>query len=91
MNRLSLGPLWWFVIVGSAIALAVIAGGSVRGGGMVLAAVFAVAGLARLVLSDKLAGALVIRSRFLDGAAFLIFAGAILLLFSIVKLTPLPA
>lgn len=90
MNRFDLGPLWWFVIIGSAIALAIVATSSVRAGGMVLAAVFAAAGLGRFALPDKRAGALFIRSRLLDGTALLVLGGAILFLFSVVKLTPLP-
>lgn len=91
MNRVSLGPLWWFVIAGSAVSLAVIATGSVRGGGLLLAVVLAVTGIGRIVLSDRLVGALVIRSRGVDGAAFFILAAAVAVLFSVVKLTPLVA
>ncbi|WP_446665244.1 DUF3017 domain-containing protein [Flexivirga sp. B27] len=90
MNKFSLGPLWWFVILGSAVALFVLSTGPVRGGGYLLALVFAVAGLGRLALPESLVGALVIRSRALDGAAFLILACAIGFIFGIVKLTPLP-
>lgn len=89
MSRFRLGPLWWFVIVGSLLALGIIATGAVRGGGYLLAAVLALTGVGRIMLSEKAAGALVIRSRAADGVAFLAFALAVLLIFSVVKLTPL--
>lgn len=89
MNKFRLGPLWWFVIIGSVAGLIVLSTGPVRGGGYLLAAVLAVAGLARLVLPERLLGAFVVRSRGVDGAAFLILAIAVGFLFSIVKLTPL--
>lgn len=91
MKKFRLGPLWWFVLLGSALALLVVSTGPVRGGGYLLAAVFALTGLGRLALPESLVGALVIRSRALDGAAFLLLACAIAFIFSIVKLTPLPA
>ncbi|MFC6708011.1 DUF3017 domain-containing protein [Flexivirga alba] len=90
MNKFPLGPLWWFVILGSVLGLVVLSTGPVRGGGYLLAAVLAVAGLARLILPERLLGALVIRSRGVDGAAFLILAILVGVIFSIVKLTPLP-
>lgn len=89
MNKFRLGPLWWFVILGSAVALLVLTTGSVRLGGYLLAGVFAVAGLGRMALPDSVVGAFVIRSRALDGAAFLLIACAVGVIFSIVKLTPL--
>ena len=91
MTRFGLGPLWWFVILGSLLGLGVIATGAVRGGGYVLAAVLACAGIGRLVLSDRLLGALVIRSRGVDAAAFLLLGCALAVIFTVVKLTPLPA
>ena len=91
MTRFGLGPLWWFVIVGSLLGLGVIATGAVRAGGYVLAAALGLAGLGRIVLSEKTAGALVIRSRSLDGAVFLALACAVALIFTVVKLAPLPA
>jgi hypothetical protein len=89
VNEFRLGPLWWFVIVGSALGLVVLASGAVRGGGFLIAAVLAVAGLGRLVLPERLIGAFVIRSRGVDGVAFLVLAIAVGVIFSIVKLTPL--
>lgn len=91
MTRFRLGLLWWFVVIGSAAGLAVIATGSVRAGGYIIAATLAITGLGRIVLSEKVAGALVIRSRVLDGAALLALACAVALVFTFVKLTPLPA
>ena len=91
MTRFSLGPLWWFVLLGSLVGLGVIATGAVRGGGYVLAVTLAVAGLGRMALPEKLVGALVIRSRCADGLAFLVLAAAVAVIFTLVKLTPLPA
>ena len=91
MTRFRLGLLWWLVIIGSLVGLGVIATGSVRPGGYVLAAALGLAGLGRIVLSERVAGALVIRSRGLDAAAFLALACAVALIFTVVKLTPLPA
>ncbi len=90
MNKFRLGLLWWFVILGSALALVVLSTGPVRGGGYLLATVLAVAGLGRVALPESVVGALVIRSRGVDGAAFLILAILVGVIFSIVKLTPLP-
>ncbi|HWC23449.1 MAG TPA: DUF3017 domain-containing protein [Flexivirga sp.] len=89
MNKFRLGPLWWFVILGSIIALIVLSTGPVRGGGYLLAAVLAIAGLGRMALPESVVGALVIRSRAVDGAAFLLLALLVGVIFSIVKLTPL--
>lgn len=91
MSRFSLGPLWWFVIVGSVAGLAAIAAGAVRSGGYLLAATLAVAGLGRIALPERLIGALVIRSRAADGLVFLVLALLVALIFAVVKLTPLPA
>lgn len=91
MNKFRLGPLWWFVILGCALGLVVMSTGPVRGGGYLLAAVLGVAGLGRMVLPESLVGALVIRSRGADGAAFLILACAVGVIFSIVRLSPLAA
>ncbi|GGB37950.1 hypothetical protein GCM10011492_30820 [Flexivirga endophytica] len=89
MNKFRLGPLWWFVILGTALALVVLSTGPVRGGGYLLALVLAVAGLGRIALPESLIGALVIRSRAVDGAAFLVLAAAVGFIFSVVKLSPL--
>ncbi|RNI22189.1 DUF3017 domain-containing protein [Flexivirga caeni] len=91
MTRFPLGPLWWFVAVGSALGLVVIAIGEVRAGGYLLAVVLGLTGIFRISLPDKAVGALAIRSRAGDGAALIILAIVVAILFSILKLTPLPA
>lgn len=89
MNKFRLGPLWWFVILGSITALIVLSTGPVRGGGYLLAAVLTIAGLGRMTLPESVVGALVIRSRAVDGAAFLLLALLVGVIFTVVKLTPL--
>ncbi|WP_265447934.1 DUF3017 domain-containing protein [Flexivirga meconopsidis] len=90
MTPFRLGPLWWLLAVGCVVALGVLTTTSVRAGGYLLAGCLAAAGLLRIYLPEKAVGALVIRSRMVDGVFFFTLAAAVAFIFSIVKLGGLP-
>nr|WP_279672594.1 DUF3017 domain-containing protein [Flexivirga meconopsidis] len=82
--------MWWLLAVGCVVALGVLTTTSVRAGGYLLAGCLAAAGLLRIYLPEKAVGALVIRSRMVDGVFFFTLAAAVAFIFSIVKLGGLP-
>jgi hypothetical protein len=79
-----LGP-WWAVLGGIAVALGLIAGGHVVGGGVVMSLTLGVGALLRALVPSRRVGGLVVRSRAFDTAAMLTLAVACLLLAAILK------
>ncbi|MDE9367112.1 DUF3017 domain-containing protein [Luteipulveratus sp. YIM 133132] len=81
-----LGPVWWFLASGCAVAVTVMVVGPLRTGGYLLAAVLVLAALARLVLPGSLCAGVAVRSRFLDAVMYVALAAAIAVIFEQVKL-----
>lgn len=88
MTPFKLGPMWWFLAVGSVIGVLVMVFGSLRTGGYVLAGFLIVTAMGRAVLPGSAAGGVAIRSRWVDVLFLLIAAAAVIGIFAAVRLTP---
>ncbi|GAB3689740.1 DUF3017 domain-containing protein [Angustibacter aerolatus] len=60
-----LGP-WLLLLVGVLVAVLVVVSGHLRGGGYLLGGTLGVTALLRALLPERLAGAVVVRARWLD-------------------------
>lgn len=85
MTPARLGPGWWLVAVGTAVAILIASLGSLRAGGFTLAAVLVLAAALRLTPSSVSDG-LAVRSRLVDVVTLLVFATAVVVIFAIVSL-----
>ena len=81
-----LGPLWWLLVIGCGVSLAIVIFGPMRLGGYILAGVFVVTELGRMSLPDKLVGGVAVRSRAIDACTLLALAIAIVVSFAKIKL-----
>ncbi len=85
MKPARLGPAWWLFALCAVAALSAIAFVSVRAGGYVLAAALVLAAVLRLG-PDRFTAGLAVRSRTVDAATLLVFATAVVFIFSVVSL-----
>ncbi len=85
MRRPPLGPAWW-VLVGAAVISLVVLIVDVRTGGFLLAATTTLGALMRLVLPERYAGAIAVRSRGTDVLLYLLATIALVVVFALVKL-----
>jgi len=86
MKPARLGPAWWVVVVVCAIGILTATFGSFRVGGFIIAAGLVIGALERALLPTSMAAGIVIRSRWIDVAFFLIGAAALTVIFAKVQL-----
>ncbi len=81
--------LWWLVAAGAVTGLGMVSfAGAFRQGGLVLAASLVLAALLRLTVPSPRGGGLEVRRRLVDVALLLTLAVAVVLAFTLVRLTP---
>ncbi|AKU16090.1 DUF3017 domain-containing protein [Luteipulveratus mongoliensis] len=81
-----LGPVWWALAAGCALAAVVMVAGSIRQGGYLLSGVLVVIAVARLGLPARVCDGIAVRSRGLDAVMYVALAVAVAVIFHEVKL-----
>lgn len=81
---------WWLVAAGLGVGLALAYFDHLRRAGIVLAGMFGLAAVARLVLPEERIGGLVVRGRVFDVVTLLVVAAALTVATLALKLFPIP-